>query len=309
MNQRLNHAVARNAFNNRINGLKSFPRMQPMHQIQSRTIASSLQTGQVFMERTKTLGIFQTAQRVANFRIFQGVKFAAQGVKSAFKRHPLALGTMFACTKAVMADLFAQTLIEKKSFDDLDLRRVVLFATLGIFYNGLCVYGIYAKFYPKLWPKVFENFHKWKTISKSLTQTTADVLIHATFLYFPFFYVLKACIFDGFSMDSAKGGLNKYFFENMFDDFKSTMSVWFPCNLIAFGYVPPYLRTPYMSTISFLWVLILSSTRGQAHPEEEFEIEIDLQMMHPHAHWDYPDHDHHNEIHVGDPHDHIIAAN
>jgi hypothetical protein len=282
VHSRMNQIINRSMHNCKVRAISQPQPARLLHHLQSRHLTTTLQFGHLQQLKTATNGLRALSQQAIVRRPYHVAKLAVTTAKNALKRHPLLLGAGIASTKAVLADFFAQTVIEKKQFNDLDFTRLGLFATLGIFYNGLCVYGIYAKFYPKIFPALFKNFHSWHTISKSLVQATVDVSVHATCLYFPFFYALKSCMFNGFSIKNIKDGLEMYFFENMWDDFKSTMSVWFPSTLIAFGYVPPYLRTPYMAMISFLWVVILSATRGAEHPEEEFEIEVDAAFMHRH---------------------------
>ena len=65
-------------------------------------------------------------------RGFANVRRFGMAVNNTFKSRPLVWGAVFAAVKSVAADYFAQTVIEGKSFDEVNWKRNLVFFALGM---------------------------------------------------------------------------------------------------------------------------------------------------------------------------------
>jgi len=59
---------------------------------------------------------------------------AGRAYNAAAQRRPFLVGTITTVVKTSAADLFAQKVMEKKEWEDVDWRRHGLFCTFGLFY-------------------------------------------------------------------------------------------------------------------------------------------------------------------------------
>jgi hypothetical protein len=251
-------------------------------------------TGQTSLFRTLANRIYNVAKLSRYAMLYQ-----LQMVNAAFKKHPLLLGSLFAGFKGLLADLFAQMVLENKKFDDVNWHRNKLFGFVGVLYTGFVVYAIYVKIYPKL----FRRIEQWPKFRKAAFMSFVDQFIHNMVIYFPFFYAFKAGVYQGFSKETCTNAVHTYLYENMYDDMISSLSVWGPANIITFAMIPPHLKTPWLSVVSFVWIVVLSTIRGE---QDKHEIDINCEnididpiapenpVSHEHCH------DHSHDMHSDD---------
>lgn len=185
------------------------------------------------------------------------------------KAYPVSNNLIIATLKTSAADLVAQTVIERKSFDQVDWKRNAVFCLFGFCYLGMFQYWYQVNVFTRLFPGV--NRFTSQSWAAKLTdgpgllalcgQTILDVGT-LTFVYLPTFYVFKAGVFSG-NLDVAgwfKSGLGSYT-QNVSKDAYDVLRVWGPADLICFS-VPLYLRLPVRHVVSFVWTAYLSFVRG-----------------------------------------------
>lgn len=191
-----------------------------------------------------------------------------QRIDASLQLHPVLLGSSLCCIKTIIADYFAQSVMDKKSFSDINWRRNYLFALFGFFYAGMFQYGLYSKLYPM----IYKSISHWHWFPYALIQSVLDKCFHTQFIYFPTFYIFKSIVYDGFSINNCKNSVNTYIYKNWKQDMISAIRVWIPVNIITFGIIPPYLRVPWVSAVSFVWIVMLSMLRG--NPNEIIDNKI-----------------------------------
>ena len=207
--------------------------------------------------------VLQKAYRTSNAARL-GMLYQLHVINNAFKKHPLLFGSIFAGVKGVLADLFAQCMIESKNLDEVNWKRNALFGAVGVFYTGFVVYAVYVKIYPKL----FQKISHWPKLKQATFKSFVDQFIHNMAFYFPFFYAFKAGVYQGFTVENCKNAVNTYLFENIKDDMITSMSVWGPANIITFAFIPAHLKTPWLSMVSFVWIVVLSTFRGEQEKKQ-----------------------------------------
>ena len=138
---------------------------------------------------------------------------------------------------------------------------------IGLFWTGYVHYFLYSFLYPRLFRGI-ANKH-W--FIRGTIQSAFDQTFHSALLYYPFFYCIKGCIYDGFNTESCKKSLDTYWNVNFWNDLKNLWTVWYPANLITFGFMPVHLRVPWIACVSFAWIVILSLVRGEKEKEKQQE--------------------------------------
>lgn len=185
------------------------------------------------------------------------------------KAYPVANNLIIATLKTGAADLVAQCVIERKTFDQVDWKRNMVFCLFGFCYLGIFQYWYQVNIFTRLFPGV--NKFTSQPWSAKLTdgpgllalggQTILD-LGTLSFVYLPTFYVFKAGVFSG-NLDVQgwfQTGLGNYT-QNLSKDCYDVVRVWGPADLLCFS-VPLYLRLPVRHVVSFVWTAYLSFVRG-----------------------------------------------
>lgn len=125
----------------------------------------------------------------------------ARAYSSWAARAPFFSQVTVATLKTVAADMLVQTLVEKKSIADLDVRRLGVFAGFGCLYLGCAQYAIYVKGMSRLFNKAaLDKFcnapyrEKIRDVTglKILAGTIAiDFFAIQPFIYWPSYYLVK----------------------------------------------------------------------------------------------------------------------
>lgn len=123
--------------------------------------------------------------------------------------------------------------------------------------------------YNTLFPQWFGVTNSLETVSK---EVFTDMFVLTPFLCFPVMYLISAAVkaeaADGESFMDA--GLRKYMNhiknENLL---LKNWLLWIPVQTISFAMLPPELRIPFNSAVSFVWMMILSAmSTQQGHPQQ-----------------------------------------
>jgi protein Mpv17 len=177
-------------------------------------------------------------------------------VNEIMERHPLKTSLWVTAAKAGLADAFVQTQVERKS--ELDPRRLATFTLFGFAYQG----GFQYWMMNKLWERMFPGAQLVPVVQKIL----ATNLISDPVFFFPAFYTLRETLTKPSQALAAPqtvvyAALSKYR-GRFLEDWRNTWMVWFPGHAVTYGVMPIHLRMPWVATLSFGYLCILSYTRG-----------------------------------------------
>jgi len=184
--------------------------------------------------------------------VFAPVIAVGSGYSALAAQAPFTTGFITTGFKTTAADAFAQLVVEKK--EKIDWKRNAMFTTFGFFYLGGFQYYLYNV-----------QFTAWcATITKyaghvgaAPVKTFIDQFLHHPMMYFPVFYSLKATVEGRPYVTGPDSAMARYRAE-CFDCWKACWSLWVPCTLFNFTFVPRHLRIPFVAATSFVWTITLS---------------------------------------------------
>jgi protein Mpv17 len=167
-------------------------------------------------------------------------------------KRPLTVSMAITSIKACLADVMIQTHVEK--CDSVDLKRAGLFWSFGFLYQGCFQYWMYNVLYERLFPGTgIMNVTKKVLLSN---------LVSDPVFFFPTFYAFKEIInTNSISPRCFTEGIKKYS-ENYKQDWVNSWMVWLPGYTVTYAVMPIHLRMPWIATVSFGYVSLLSYTRG-----------------------------------------------
>ena len=177
------------------------------------------------------------------------------------RRWPVGFACGTAAMKTTSADLIVQTLIEKR--EKLDLQRTAAFGLFGFGWMGGGQYWVYVTLLPRLLPAT--------TVPATLGKVALDQFIHVPFVFMPLFYCVDGMVLAAKPVDDGpvlqQRDVLAYARKKWNDEIVETMlanwKLWLPAQCVGFGIVPPHLRIPYVSCVSFVWTTILSLMQGK----------------------------------------------
>lgn len=193
------------------------------------------------------------------------------GADAFFRNSPYVAAAVVCSIKASTADIIAQRRHFKKrreEGDDLDVvinsdgslttteastkvdfRRNLAYMVYGAFYQGLFLEHSYNHIYPWMFGTSADFFSVVKKVS-------FDMMFQSPVLTLPIAYLSKALIFRY----PFREAIRRYVDDVM--NHKLLLKyyiLWIPMMVIAFGFVPDHFRVTFCASISFFWMIILSS--------------------------------------------------
>jgi hypothetical protein len=168
--------------------------------------------------------------------------------------------------RAMEAELASNTVDEKIQHHDLPFLNIQIprnfaFLLYGGMYQGVAQHFIYNVLFPD-----------WFGHGTDVLTVACKVLTDVTFLgpcvSLPISFAIKAAVYG--SSKPLSDGLKKYEKNVVEKDllFKY-WSLWAPVNTITFSVIPEHLRILFMASISFFWLVCLSSISNTAPTREE----------------------------------------
>jgi len=167
-------------------------------------------------------------------------------------QNPLVTAAIVAGTKATLADAVAQG--RQGGDEPFDKRRTLSFLIYGSLYQGCVQELVYNNLYNALFGAA--------TTARVVTQKVLfDAIFHNALVCIPMAYMVKAIVYrysivKGLQLylhDVRKEGLLlKYY------------ALWMPVNALLFSVVPPHWRIVVMATVSFFWMMILSTISARS---------------------------------------------
>eukprot|EP00939_MAST-03C_sp_MAST-3C-sp1_P004747 g4747.t1 len=185
-------------------------------------------------------------------------KRAGSFLVSVPKKHAFTFGVLIAGVKNGIADVIVQTVVDGRSLENIDRRRVALFSAFGTLFCGVWQYALFVKIMPRVVPTAASFAAKplrakmkdAKGLRGLLFQVFIENGINNPILYFPTFYAIKSMLRDDVYDLSVAVPLGVEMWKEYFwSDVPAILKVWVPAQLINFAFCPMWLRVP-RSTIS-----------------------------------------------------------
>jgi Mpv17 / PMP22 family len=225
------------------------------------------------VESTKKAG----TETIAN--VSTEASASSGGIMSFAKENPFVFQLGVATAKTSAADLVAQVVGEKKSFEEVDWKRNAIFVVFGFAYLGGFQYWLMVNKY-RQWFPTMDRFAKLPFAEK-LKDTAGiidagkmvmfDIIVHLPVMYFPTYYAVKEFV-GGQSWNPADwvmDGVTKYA-KNSKEDLTAMVKLWLPSDCVQFV-LPMHIRLPFRHIVSFFWTAYVSFTRGAIEPNKKEE--------------------------------------
>ena len=203
---------------------------------------------------TRTEGVTQSPSMLVALR-HTGARRILE-LNAVAQRNPLKTSLGVTSTKACLADLFTQNKIERR--EHVDPQRLATFTLFGFVYQG----GIQYWMVNVLWERLFPGSGLVPAAQKILAMN----LISDPVFFFPTFYTMRTvlasphdALHSPYSVVSTALRLYK---ERCFEDWRNSWVIWIPGHMITYGVMPMHLRMPWVASLSFSYMCILSYTRG-----------------------------------------------
>jgi len=178
-------------------------------------------------------------------------------------RFPLTLSAIFIGGSYFAGDSITQYYEGRHASMSWDWSRSFVFTSFGV-WVGLSYGWALLKTYPWLMRQL--NCHR------SISGPVVEGSYYFPVLYFPGFYVLQDIRSSGrITLVSAYQRYKK----NIFQDMLNWLKFWPLPVAVGFASLPNHMIPVYISIVGFIWVLILSSTRGELYNEELDAFDID----------------------------------
>mmetsp|Transcript_12845 Transcript_12845/g.31510 ORF Transcript_12845/g.31510 Transcript_12845/m.31510 type:complete len:119 (-) Transcript_12845:280-636(-) len=105
------------------------------------------------------------------------------------------------------------------------------------------------------------------------------------FFYFPIFYQVKELVFwDGTTpLTQVPTTAARKYVDGFAADLISATQVCLPINFILLSSIPAHLRIPTLSALGMVWVITLSTRRGEQIDEVPIPTEKTLSITEPHS--------------------------
>ena len=184
---------------------------------------------------------------------------------SFYQTQPYASAFLTCSVKASAADWVVQS--QSTSDEDnnqvdteINIRRNLAFLLYGGLYQGMVQQYLYNTLFPAL-------FGTQVTLSSVLEQVALDMTILTPFLCLPVAYLVKAVMMNEGGVNEGmqtywlhvrEGGLlTKYWM------------LWVPVQCLTFGVIPQHLRIVFIASVSFVWLMILSTISSSTETQVE----------------------------------------
>eukprot|EP01084_Bolivina_argentea_P174255 301854_1 len=168
-------------------------------------------------------------------------------------RRKLITALIISTFQATFADIVAQVSTKHSThFSDIKWKRTAVFATFGFMYLGAVQYIIYVKFLNRAMQKIVNPSRVY--LDRVLKIGTVESII-TPFVYYPTFFFIQDQIQQ--SNKNSKNRLCSFYRMPTMDDLCNAWKLWIPAHIVTFS-VPRHWRLPWITSVSFLWNIILS---------------------------------------------------
>lgn len=158
--------------------------------------------------------------------------------------YPFAIGFALCFVKGVLADCFAQKVVENR--ENVDRPRVLAMALFSGTFCGCCYHAIFNVAFPR----VFGVVKSWRVVT---AQIASDGILVFPFLYMPVFYAIN----DGVRIGTLAWVPTRWS-EDIASSMREYVKVWPATMLCVFTVIPVELRVSFIAGVSFAWLVVLS---------------------------------------------------
>ena len=166
------------------------------------------------------------------------------------KKFPFLFATIYSGVKNSTADIIVQKYIEKK--DKLNYLRLATFTAFSVCYGGAGQFIMLNKIMPRIFPGLL-NGNK----TAACKALVFDQVIHFPLIYMPTFYFFNQFNYKNFSFKNIQDNWRK----NIINDMFVQGIIFIPVQAFNFTENPPHLRIPLLTSVGFIYAIILSSMR------------------------------------------------
>jgi protein Mpv17 len=165
--------------------------------------------------------------------------------------------TAIAGILGLSADIFTQTVCEKKALSSIDKQRSFAIALFSGFYLGVACNYIYS-LYPTLASSVIRSnlFQRMlpacETRSQGVISTVADNFVHVPVLYLPSYFVAVGTL-QGLPIDQSIQEMQDSWWHTL----GSCWAFWVPFMVVNFSLVNPTQRVKAVAGANFCWTVCL----------------------------------------------------
>mmetsp|Transcript_11662 Transcript_11662/g.23368 ORF Transcript_11662/g.23368 Transcript_11662/m.23368 type:complete len:283 (+) Transcript_11662:168-1016(+) len=201
---------------------------------------------------------------------------AEESTKSFAESNPFIFQLGVATAKTSAADIMVQVVVEKKKWNEIDLKRNGIFVVFGFAYLGGFQYWLMVNKFNKWFPTrarfatltLGEKLKDTAGMIDAFKMVAFDVFVHLPLIYFPCYYTCKEIV-TGTSWNPLvwmKDGVTKYW-NNKEEDCLAMIKLWGPSDCIQFS-MPIHISMPFRHLVSFFWTAYVSFTRGGSNEED-----------------------------------------
>jgi len=178
-------------------------------------------------------------------------------------RFPITLSAIFLGGRYFAGDSITQCYESRHMSKSWDWSRSLVFTTFGV-YVGVSYAWALLKTYPWLMKQL--------NCSRSISGPVVEGGYFFPVYYFPGFYAFQDIRASGrFTFVSTYQRYKK----NILQDMLNWLKFWPLPVALGFAYLPNHIIPLYISIVGFIWVLILSSSRGELQKVELPSFDID----------------------------------
>lgn len=179
---------------------------------------------------------------------------------------PFLFGAGVTCVKTAAADALTQTAGLGRSWHEIDLQRLGVFAFYGALYLGGVQYVLFMRVYPKLLPLASSFAAKGlrgklsdgRGFASVIAQVALDQGLHWPLSAIPCFYLFKG-IGEGEGVGASMRALRR----NWTSDILACWAFWLPADALSFGVLPLHWQVPFAAAVSFVYTAFVSFRRGE----------------------------------------------
>jgi protein Mpv17 len=180
-----------------------------------------------------------------------------QEVSDFYQTYPMQSAVLTCGVKASLADGVAQL----KSSPIFQLRRNFAYVIYGGIFIGLMAHMEYDH----LFPLMFGEGH-----GHVVEKVLFDDFVSAPLMWLPPAYLIKAMVYDY----SLEEGLQKYWYDIQNNALlQRYWTIWVPAQSISFSVVPDHLRVAFMASVSFFWIIMLSTLSSKSDEDNLVTVE------------------------------------
>ena len=191
-----------------------------------------------------------------------------QKLRALPREQPLLFGSALTCVKTLSSDVFVQRVALNRSWDEVDLRRIGVFAVFGALYLGGFQGLLYLHLYPRLLPLASKfaaaplaaKLRDGPGLASVIGQVALDQGLHWPLCALPCFYMIKG-IGARVPLRDTWAALRA----NWVSDVLVCWSIWVPGELINFGLMPMHWQLPFAALVSFVYTAVISYQRGERY--------------------------------------------